>query len=231
MCAPRMAIGELIMENIQAPLIWILDDEPQVVESLQWLLQTAGLETQVINKAQDLFNQPLDQQAGCLLMDVRMPQVSGLDLLLELKQQGVLLPVILMSGHADVAMAVRALKSGAADFFEKPFNDQQLIDSLQASILVHRQALQQQRLVNDFKRCFAELTEREKQVLLELVRGVQAKKVADNLNISPKTVDVHRHNLMQKMQVNSLAELVHAAALLDLPLAFSASISLSFTLG
>ena len=230
MCAPRMAIGELIMENMQAPLIWILDDEPQVVESLQWLLQTVGLETQVINKAQDLFKQPLDQQAGCLLMDVRMPQVSGLDLLLELKQQGVLLPVILMSGHADVAMAVRALKSGAADFFEKPFNDQQLIDSLQASIVVHRQALQRQQLVNEFKRCFAELTERERQVLLELVRGVQAKKVADNLNISPKTVDVHRYNLMQKMQVNSLAELVHAAALLDLPLAFSANISLSFIL-
>lgn len=221
MCAPRMAIGELIMENIQAPLIWILDDEPQVVESLQWLLQTVGLETQVINKAQDLFNQPLDQQAGCLLMDVRMPQVSGLDLLLELKQQGVLLPVILMSGHADVAMAVRALKSGAADFFEKPFNDQQLLDSLQMCITQHSEALQRQQLVAGFKQRFAELTEREKQVLLELIRGVQAKKVASNLSISPKTVDVHRHNLMQKMQVNSLAELVHAAVLLNLPLAFS----------
>ena len=216
-----MAIGELIMENIQAPLIWILDDELQVVESLQWLLQTAGLETQVINKAQDLFNQPLDQQAGCLLMDVRMPQVSGLDLLLELKQQGVLLPVILMSGHADVAMAVRALKSGAADFFEKPFNDQQLLDSLQMCITQHSEALQRQQLVAGFKQRFAELTEREKQVLLELIRGVQAKKVASNLSISPKTVDVHRHNLMQKMQVNSLAELVHAAVLLNLPLAFS----------
>ena len=221
MCAPRMAIGELIMETMQAPLIWILDDEPQVVESLQWLLQTVGLATQVINKAQDLFNQPLDQQPGCLLMDVRMPQVSGLDLLLELKQQGVLLPVILMSGHADVAMAVRALKSGAADFFEKPFNDQQLLDSLQMCITQHSEALQRQQLVAGFKQRFAELTEREKQVLLELIRGVQAKKVASNLSISPKTVDVHRHNLMQKMQVNSLAELVHAAVLLNLPLAFS----------
>ena len=169
----------------------------------------------------DLLTLPLDEQPGCLLMDVRMPQVSGLDLLLMLKQHEVLLPVILMSGHADVAMAVRAMKSGADDFFEKPFNDQQLLDSLQAAVIKHRQALEKQQLLTRFKERLAELTEREKQIMLLLVKGVQAKKIADNLTISPKTVDVHRHNLMQKMQVSSLAELVHAALLLDLPLAFS----------
>lgn len=208
-------------KNTLPTFIWLLDDEPQLVESLQWLLQTVGLETRVINNALDLLTLPLDEQPGCLLMDVRMPQVSGLDLLLMLKQHEVLLPVILMSGHADVAMAVRAMKSGADDFFEKPFNDQQLLDSLQAAVIKHRQALEKQQLLTRFKERLAELTEREKQIMLLLVKGVQAKKIADNLTISPKTVDVHRHNLMQKMQVSSLAELVHAALLLDLPLAFS----------
>lgn len=208
-------------KNTLPTFIWLLDDEPQLVESLQWLLQTVGLETRVINSALNLLTLPLDEQPGCLLMDVRMPQVSGLDLLLMLKQHEVLLPVILMSGHADVAMAVRAMKSGADDFFEKPFNDQQLLDSLQAAVIKHRQALEKQQLLTRFKERLAELTEREKQIMLLLVKGVQAKKIADNLTISPKTVDVHRHNLMQKMQVSSLAELVHAALLLDLPLAFS----------
>lgn len=118
-------------------------------------------------------------------------------------------------------MAVRAMKLGAADFFEKPFNDQQLLDSLQAAIASHRLALTKQQLLTKLTQRYAELTEREQQVMLQLICGVQAKKIAANLNISPKTVDVHRHNLMQKMQVNSLAELVHAAMLLGLPLAFS----------
>lgn len=202
-------------------VIWLLDDEPQVVESLQWLLQTVGLATRVVEDVLRFSNLALDEQPGCLLMDVRMPLLSGLDLLQELKQQKVLLPVILMSGHADVAMAVRAMKSGAHDFFEKPFNDQQLIDSLQAAVAKHRQALEKQQFLVGFEQRLIELTEREREVMLLLIRGVQAKKIADKLGISPKTVDVHRHNLMQKMQVHSLAELVHAALLLKLPLAFS----------
>ncbi|WP_027848227.1 response regulator transcription factor [Marinospirillum minutulum] len=210
------------MNKTELPaIVWLLDDEPQVVESLQWLLQTVGLETCTINSALELLNLPLDQQPGCLLMDVRMPLASGLDLLQALKKQKILLPSILMSGHADVTMAVRAMKLGAADFFEKPFNDQQLLDSLQAAIASHRLALTKQQLLTKLTQRYAELTEREQQVMLQLICGVQAKKIAANLNISPKTVDVHRHNLMQKMQVNSLAELVHAAMLLGLPLAFS----------
>ncbi|GLR64143.1 DNA-binding response regulator [Marinospirillum insulare] len=219
-----MALSELDMNKAKLPaVVWLLDDEAQVVESLQWLLQTVGLETRVVASGQDLFNLPLDQQPGCLLMDVRMPLTSGLDLLEALKQQQLLIPSILMSGHADVTMAVRAMKLGAADFFEKPFNDQQLLDSLQAAIEVHRQAIEKQQLLESFKQRLSELTEREKQVMLQLIRGKQAKKIADNLNISPKTVDVHRYNLMQKMQVESLAELVHAALLLGLPLAFEST--------
>jgi len=222
MCPLRVALSELTMSKTDLPaVVWLLDDEPQVVESLQWLLQTVGLETRVIASALDLINLPLDQQPGCLLMDVRMPLTSGLDLLQELKKQNILLPSILMSGHADVAMAVRAMKLGALDFFEKPFNDQQLLDSLQAAIALHRQSLKKQQLLIKLTQYFAELTEREKQVMQLLIGGVQAKKIAASLNISPKTVDVHRHNLMQKMRVNSLAELVHAAMLLELPLALS----------
>lgn len=208
-------------KSTQPAVIWLLDDEAQVVESLQWLLQTVGLETRIVEDVLSISGLALDEQPGCLLMDVRMPLFSGLDLLQELKQQKVLLPVIMMSGHADVAMAVRAMKLGAQDFFEKPFNDQQLIDSLQAAVATHRQALEKQQLLEGLEQCLLELTEREQQVMLLLIRGVQAKKIADKLGISPKTVDVHRYNLMQKMQVHSLAELVHAALLLKLPLAFS----------
>ena len=208
-------------KSTQPAVIWLLDDEPQVVESLQWLLQTVGLETRIVEDVLSISGLALDEQPGCLLMDVRMPLFSGLDLLQELKQQKVLLPVIMMSGHADVAMAVRAMKLGAQDFFEKPFNDQQLIDSLQAAVATHRQALEKQQLLEGLEQCLLELTEREQQVMLLLIRCVQAKKISDKLGISPKTVDVHRYNLMQKMQVHSLAELVHAALLLKLPLAFS----------
>lgn len=140
----------------------------------------------------------------------------------QLKQQQPLLPVILMSGHADVSMAVQAMKEGALDFFEKPFNDQLLLDSIQRGVNLHRQRLAEQQHISQLRLQLDQLTARELQVMKRLAAGMPGKVIADELGISPKTVDVHRHNLMLKMQLNSLAELIHAALLLDLPLAFTA---------
>lgn len=203
------------------PLIRLLDDDQQVRESLQWLLETVDLEVMAFGHPDDFLACPVSDRPGCLLLDVRMPGLSGLEMQQQLKQQQPLLPVILMSGHADVGMAVQAMKEGALDFFEKPFNDQLLLDSIQRGVSLHRQRLAEQQHISHLRQQLSQLTARELQVMKRLAAGMPGKVIADELGISPKTVDVHRHNLMLKMQLNSLAELIHAALLLDLSLAFT----------
>lgn len=123
------------------PCVWLLDDEPELIESLQWLLSTSGIASQALASPNEVFSHNFNQQPGCLLMDVRMPERSGLEVLAEMKEAAIDIPVILISGHADVPMAVKAMRLGAENFFEKPFNHQQLIDSLQQAISKHRQLL------------------------------------------------------------------------------------------
>lgn len=199
------------------PLIWILDDDPQVGASLSWLLSTINLSSQTYTQASTLLEQPLDQQPGCLLLDVRMPQISGLEVLKQLRQRHILLPALLLSGHADVDMAVQAMKLGALDFFEKPFNDQKLLDSLHLAIQQHRHQLDQQHQRAQIAARLASLTTRERQIMQLLVAGLAVKKIANQLGISSKTVDVHRYNLMQKMQAASLVELAQIDFLLHPP--------------
>lgn len=189
--------------------VWLLDDEPQIIESLQWLLSTSGIASQALASPNEVFTQNFNQQPGCLLMDVRMPERSGLEVLAEMKEAAIEIPVILISGHADVPMAVKAMRLGAENFFEKPFNHQQLIDSLQQAINKHCQVLtaleEKQQLLEKMQL----LTERETQVFHQLVAGKAAKQLAADLSISPKTVDVHRHNLLQKLNAASITDLVH----------------------
>jgi len=191
-------------------LIWVLDDDAQVRESLSWLLASVGLEVRTFASPQEFLNESadMDHQPGCLLLDVRMPGMTGLELLEILKERNHQLPVILLTGHADVAMAVRALKSGAYDFFEKPFNDQQLLETINKAVADHRLLLQQANKKQTLELKLASLTPREHQVLVLLLEGLPGKQIADRLQISPKTVDVHRHHLTQKLAVQSLAEMV-----------------------
>lgn len=191
------------------PLIRLLDDDQQVRESLQWLLETVDLEVMSFDHPEAFLACPVSERPGCLLLDVRMPSVSGLEVQQQLKKHQPLLPVILMSGHADVSMAVQAMKAGALDFFEKPFNDQLLLDAIQRGVVLHQQRLEQHRQQQAYQHRLELLTERELQVMQQLIQGLQAKQIAEQLNISTKTVDVHRHNLMKKLQVNSVVELVH----------------------
>lgn len=195
---------------MKTPLIWILDDDAQVRESLSWLLESVGLQVKALASPQAFLDlsAELDCQPGCLLLDVRMPGMSGLELLDLLGQKHHQLPVILLTGHADVAMAIRALKSGAYDFFEKPCNDQQLLEVINKAVAEHQKRLQQVDKKQTLELKLASLTQRERQVLELLLEGLPGKQMADRLHISPKTVDVHRHHLTQKLEVQSLAEMV-----------------------
>lgn len=207
---------------INKPLIWILDDDQQVIESLQWLLESVGLDVRAFLHTEDFLatylatRHSLHERPGCLLLDVRMPGKSGLEIQAELQQQQTHLPVIVMTGHGDVSMAVQAMKNGAFDFFEKPFNDQQLLDCINKALQQHQQLLLQHQTQSILQQRYACLTQRETQIFCLLASGLAGKQVADQLNISTKTIDVHRHNIMQKMQLHSFAELIHAAYELNL---------------
>jgi len=195
--------------------VFIVDDDASVRDSLRWLIESVQLKVLSFNSAQEFLDGYKNQQTGCVVLDVRMPGISGLDLQEELRQQGFVLPVIIITGHADVPMAVRAFKSGAYDFIEKPFNDQHLIDRIQQAIEKSRSQKvsiqRQQEAANRLKK----LSSREKQVLDCIVAGSSNKTMARELEISVKTIETHRANLMSKMKAGSISELVRIALLAE----------------
>ncbi len=189
------------------PLIHVVDDDEAMRASLCWLLRSVELDCRDYPSA-DAFSAALDdRRPGCLLLDIRMPGQSGLDLLESLKRGGITLPVIILTGHGDVPMAVRALKAGAVDFLEKPCNDQVLLDRVQAAVAEHARCLAEQQARADVRSRLNGLTTRERQVAELASRGLPNKAIARELDISLKTVEVHRHNAMVKLKVDNAAEL------------------------
>ena len=190
------------------PKVHIVDDDEAMRDSLKWLLESRGLSVELYPSAEaflSLFNSSL---RGCLVLDVRMPGMSGLDLHQQLHARASTLPVIFITGHGDVPMAVSALKKGAADFIEKPFNHQDML-SLVESCLLQDQATAAKREENaSVAQRLDRLTQREREVLALIVAGKLNKQIADELQISIKTVEVHRSRVMGKMGVESVAELV-----------------------
>lgn len=192
-------------------IVYIIDDDTSVRNSLRWLIESVQLRVEEFATANDFLDAVQDSHTGCMILDVRMPGMSGLDLQDVLVQRGIHLPVIIVTGHADVSMAVRAFKAGAFDFIEKPFNDQHLIDRIQQAIEKCRsEQVEVQRKQHARKR-LATLSRREQQVLDLVVAGNSNKQIARELDISIKTVESHRANLMTKMQVGSVSELVRLA--------------------
>lgn len=189
-------------------LIHLVDDESAVRHSLRWLLESVDLNVKEYADAAAFLQEADFTQLGCLLLDIRMPGMSGLVLQQELSRQQVTLPIIFMTGHGDVPMAVRAMKAGAFDFFEKPYNDQLLLDTVNRALEYHQKVLQKDAQQQPVDALRATLTSREEQVLQLLIAGHPSKRIADELSISVRTVDVHRHHVMVKMQVESLAELI-----------------------
>jgi len=193
--------------------VYVVDDDPALRESLGYLLQSEGLTVRAFESAR-LFLAAYDREArGCLVVDVRMPEMSGLQLQEHLATEGSTLPVIVITGHGDVPMAVKALKNGALDFIEKPFADQQLLDRVHEALDVDRRLHGERAKRDDILRRLQRLTKREREVMTGVAEGKANKVIAEELGLSPKTVEVHRARLMQKLEVDSLAQLMRFAIL------------------
>ena len=190
------------------PTVFIVDDEEAVRDSLQWLLESSGLSVALFDSAEAFLSSYQPDQPGCLVVDVRMPGMSGLELQERLVEQHYSIPVIFITGHGDVPMAVQAVKHGAVDFLEKPFNDKELLQIIQRCLEQDRQHRERKQLSDNTSNRLASLTPREREVMQLVVAGKLNKLIADQLNISIKTVEAHRAKVMEKAGVNSLAELV-----------------------
>ncbi len=190
-------------------VVHVVDDEEPVRKSLAFLLATEGFTVRVHERASDFLKIAAELRDACLVTDLRMPDIDGVELLRSLRQRGIKIPAIVITGHADVPMAVAAMKAGALDFIEKPFEDRVLIESIRRA--ARDMAKEKGSDVAAINSRLKSLSEREHEVLAGIVAGLPNKTIAYDLDISPRTVEVHRANIMSKMQANSLAELVRMA--------------------
>jgi two-component system, LuxR family, response regulator FixJ len=204
-------------ENAAAQrIVHVIDDDEGLRESLAFLLRSAEFEVRSFDSAKAFLDELPDAALGCVITDVRMPDMSGIELLRRLKELKIGVPVIVITGHGDIALAVEAMKIGAADFFEKPFDDDLLVASVRVAL--RQQADQTKRGAEraDIEHRISTLSPREKDVLAGLIEGRANKQIAFDLGISPRTVEIYRANLMSKMQAGSLSDLVRMALLAEM---------------
>ena len=196
---------------MNTPTVFIVDDEEAVSDSISMLLRSVGLPTQTFPDATRFLAEYRPEQPGCLLLDVRMPRMSGLELQQELNRRRYTVPVVFITGHGDVPMAVEAMRAGALDFLQKPFNDDELIRRVQKALDQDAKERELLRRREELERRWNELTPREREVADRVVAGQANKVVALELDISERTVELHRARIMQKMGARSLAQLVQMA--------------------
>jgi len=196
-------------------VVHVVDDDVAVRKSLAFLLASDGLAVRLHESATAFLDEVKDVEAGCIVTDVRMPGVDGMEFLRRLKARGSSLPVIVMTGHADVPMAVEAMKEGAVDFIEKPFGDEVFLAAVRSALLRQERNVHQTPELLQAQARLDSLSERERQVLDGLVAGKANKVIAFDLGISPRTVEIYRANVMSKMQARSLSELVRMALLVE----------------
>jgi len=195
--------------------IFVVDDDKVVRDSLSWLISSVGLHVETFASAQDFLADYDPTRPGCLLVDVRMPGMSGLELQKRLAENPHCLPVIIVTGHGDVQMAVRAMKDGAFDFIEKPYNDQVLIDLVQKAVHECERRRNEQIGHQEVQVLVDFLTPRERQVMEMIVEGNTNKQIAHGLDISDKTVEAHRAKVMEKLRASSLADLIRKVMILN----------------
>ena len=190
------------------PIVMVVDDDTGVRNAMRILLKSVGLDATLYASAQEFLAAYQPSQPGCLVLDIRMPGMSGLELQQQLNLQGAVIPVIFMTGHGDIPMAVEAMQHGAFDFLQKPFRDQDLLDRIQRAIAKDAERRQSLGEHARIKAHLETLTEREREVLELMVKGKQNKQIAQELGVSPRTIEIHRARVMEKMDAHSVAELV-----------------------
>jgi two-component system response regulator FixJ len=203
--------------NKSQPVVYVVDDDDSMRRAVTTLIKTVGYSPVAFSGAREFLAAYDENQPGCLLLDVRMPGMSGLELQQELGKAGSILPIIFMTGHGDVPMAVQAMKEGAFDFLQKPFRDQDLIDCLNRALKVDAENRASLEKHADIKHRFQSLTPREVEVMEMLVDGRANKVIAIDLGLSERTVEIHRANVMEKMGVRSVAHLVRMKLALGNP--------------
>jgi two-component system, LuxR family, response regulator FixJ len=195
----------------QSDKVYVIDDDPAMRDSLDFLLGSAGFSVRLFDSAQVFLNEFASLERGCVVTDVRMPGIDGMELLRQLNSGARKLPVIVMTGHGDVPLAVEAMKLGALDFLEKPFEDDRLIGMIETALAENVSGSKSDALSADLAARVASLTQRERQVMQGLITGQSNKTIAREYDISPRTVEVYRANVMTKMQAGNLSELVRFA--------------------
>jgi FixJ family two-component response regulator len=192
-------------------LVFVVDDDAPTRESLKSLIRSVGLRAELFASAQEFLRAKRPDVPSCLVLDVRLPGLSGLDLQRRTAEAGLEIPIIFITGHGDIPMSVRAMKAGAVEFLTKPFRDQDLLDAIQQALERDRKTRDQQAEIQELHRRFASLTPREREVMVRVVAGLLNKQIGGELGSSEATVKIHRHQVMEKMAAGSLPELVKMA--------------------
>jgi two-component system response regulator FixJ len=190
------------------PIVFVVDDDQAIRSSLKWLIESVGLQVEAYASADEFMRSYYPGRAGCLLLDVRMPGMSGLELQEHFARNDIHIPIIIITGHGDVPMAVRAMKAGAIDFINKPFNDELLLESIRNALAIDQQQRERQSRRAEIAPRLDHLTPREHEVMEMVTEGRSNKEIAMDLGVSAKTVEAHRARVMEKMGAGSLAELV-----------------------
>jgi FixJ family two-component response regulator len=199
------------MKSAAVPTVFIVDDDDGVRRAVQDLVESVGLRAEGFATGQEFLHKKRNSDPSCLVLDVRLPQMSGLEFQRMLAEIGIQIPIIFITAHGDIPMSVRALKSGAVEFLTKPFRDQDLLDAIQQALQRDRAAREQQHEVHELHGRYLALTARERAVMGLVVAGMLNKQIASEIEISEATVKIHRGNVMEKMQAGSLIELVRMA--------------------
>ena len=205
------------MTSADKSIVFIVDDDDRMRAATQRLLKTVGLHSEAFATPQEFLRHELPDVASCLILDVRLPGMSGLDVQRKLIEAGVQIPIIFITSHGDIPMTVKAMKSGAAEFLTKPFRDQDLVDAIQEALKHSDELRQQQAEIAQLQERYAKLTAREREVMRLIVSGMLTKQIASTLAMSEVTATVHRGHIMSKMQANSPADLGRIAEKLKLP--------------
>jgi FixJ family two-component response regulator len=200
----------------EEPIVYVVDDDASMREALRNLFRSVGLRVEVFDSASAFLQSRLPDVAGCLILDIRLPRLSGLDFQVELARVGIHIPIIFMTGHGDIPMTVRAMKAGAVDFLTKPFRDQDMLDAVTTAIERYQNSRNEARILADLQSHFATLTVREREIMALVTAGLMNKQIAAEIGIAEITVKIHRGNIMRKMAAKSLADLVKMAQALDI---------------